>query len=446
MRSFKHLPYGGFLLYAISCLALFGGLANAAPAAPRTGITAVTKGPADVTVPPNVPPGEARRYGLGTPFQVGPRTAGIFCNLRVEGVAVGDFEDGTDAILFDDVSDIRADRAIPVTRNERVVDPETGERRIIVKYTVGCGFVPLGAKRADGSAHPHAGTGFSFCAALSFPMNADGYFDWNSGFKWYTEVSQFIYDGKTLRVLRTELRTDKHPLKVLGTEWTIMDPGLTTAIPDGEALLVPVRAVRAGLWACGVARWVRRYGLWRPVSFLPVTEAGGPWTEPSLIRDTDGSLLFSARGYGEASTTIRVWRSADAGATWQQIIDAPQTRNEAPIVLNQAADGTPYMAGNLLGHGREVLCIWPLNADRSGLQEHIIIRDAPAEFGASPAGWHVDHPNAVTLRLADGQWHNVLAYRVMYVAGEGAKSISQTGCYVEEVLSAGPAIPVWKFD
>ncbi len=150
MRSFKHLPYGGFLLYAISCLALFGGLANAAPAAPRTGITAVTKGPADVTVPPNVPPGEARRYGLGTPFQVGPRTAGIFCNLRVEGVAVGDFEDGTDAILFDDVSDIRADRAIPVTRNERVVDPETGERRIIVKYTVGCGFVPLGAKRADG--------------------------------------------------------------------------------------------------------------------------------------------------------------------------------------------------------------------------------------------------------------------------------------------------------
>ncbi len=117
MRSFKHLPYGGFLLYAISCLALFGGLANAAPAAPRTGITAVTKGPADVTVPPNVPPGEARRYGLGTPFQVGPRTAGIFCNLRVEGVAVGDFEDGTDAILFDDVSDIRADRAIPVTRN-----------------------------------------------------------------------------------------------------------------------------------------------------------------------------------------------------------------------------------------------------------------------------------------------------------------------------------------
>ena len=92
-----------------------------------TGITGVTKGPADVSVPPDVPAGEAQRYGLGFPFQVSPTMAAIFVNRRMEGTGVGDFENGSDVILFDDLSRITADAPIPVTRNAKRTDPATGE-------------------------------------------------------------------------------------------------------------------------------------------------------------------------------------------------------------------------------------------------------------------------------------------------------------------------------
>jgi hypothetical protein len=49
----------------------------------------------------------------------------------------------------------------------------------------------------------------------------------------------------------------------------------------------------------------------------------GRWVcggEPSLVRDVDGSLLFSARSAGEAHFDVAVWRSADNGETWELII------------------------------------------------------------------------------------------------------------------------------
>lgn len=59
----------------------------------------------------------------------------------------------------------------------------------------------------------------------------------------------------------------------------------------------------------------------------------------------------------------------------------------------------------------------------------------------------VDHPNAVTLQLADGDWHAVLAYRVLQQAEhKGGAPAPQTGCYLEEVLCEGQPIPAWRFD
>ena len=47
------------------------------------GITGITKGRAALTVPPDAPPDEVWRYGLGFPFQVAPRKAGLFCTSKV---------------------------------------------------------------------------------------------------------------------------------------------------------------------------------------------------------------------------------------------------------------------------------------------------------------------------------------------------------------------------
>jgi hypothetical protein len=67
---------------------------------------------------------------------------------------------------------------------------------------------------------------------------------------------------------------------------------------------------------------------------------------------------------------------------------------------NRAAAGTPFVVGNPKGHRREVLCLWPLNRERSGLGEPITVRGAPADFGPVPdkqgpyeypyGGWGVD--------------------------------------------------------
>ena len=87
-----------------------------------------------------------------------------------------DFEVGTDMILLSDLSQLSAANALPVSRNHEEIKPNSGrpsENSVMVKYWIRGGFVPLGAKRQDGSSHPHAGTGFGFCWAISWPLYAD---------------------------------------------------------------------------------------------------------------------------------------------------------------------------------------------------------------------------------------------------------------------------------
>ena len=68
-------------------------------------------------------------------------------------------------------------------------------------------------------------------------------------------------------------------------------------------------------------------------------------------------------------------------------------------------------------------------------------RNAPSDLGLAPSGswWRIDHPNSAVLRLADGAWHGVLAFRIVdngEVEGD-AHPAPQTGCYVEEVFPKG---------
>ena len=279
-----------------------------------------------------------------------------------------------------------------------------------------------------------------------------------------TEICQLAYDGREFRVVETEARTAANPLRADGSEWTISAPGLQMAVPDGNDLLYACYSAGANRGASGVSRWRRLDRRWQLISFVPIAfirmpeeprmRYGEPIAlnafEPSLIRDTDGSLLFTLRSSGSEleDHIIRVWRSTDTH-TWELAIDVPQGRGQAPVTLNQAADGTPYLAGNRLGHERDWLVLWPLNRERSGLEEPITVRNALEQFGTPPSGrvWFMDHPMAQTVRLADGGWHNLLLYRIMD-RGEhsGLPPAPQSGLYVEEVVSAGPPIPLWNFE
>ena len=432
-------------------------------------ITQITRGLVDLVAPND---GDSFRYGLGFPLQVGPRQAALLCNLRTEQMPTGDFENGVDVLLFNDIDEISRSIAVPITRNERTTDPENRAPRIVIKYPIVGGFVPHGARRADGLAHPHAGTGFGVSEALDFPMQPDGSYskaDKTKSMVRRAVVHQFSFDGRIFTA--HEDRAGDDLLAVPESDWTVYVNGLHTAIADGDDLLYPACATMGDAALCyptptaaGVCRWQFREDRWQLSDFEPVAlsrQADQPRilydepvelaaAEPSLVRDHDGSLLFTARMCGdeEEDHVIRVWRSKDGGKSWSVVIDQSQARGQAPITINRASDGTLYLAANALGRERDLLCLWPLNEQRTGLMDRLEIRDALAEFGPPPTGpvWFMDHPTAVTLRLADGEWHHVLIYRLMD-RGEhaGAAPPAQTGMYVEEVKSSGPAIPEWLF-
>jgi len=98
---------------------------------------------------------------------------------------------------------------------------------------------------------------------------------------------------------------------------------------------------------------------------------------------------------------------------------------------------------------RETLALWPLNEARNGLKPPLLIRDGLVELGPPPNGtwWGIDHPSAMTVHLGDGQWHNVIGFR-LYEKAEMTDFVAptaHTGAYLEEVISAGSPIPVWNF-
>jgi hypothetical protein len=461
------------------------------PRPPReTGIVSVTRSPARLRSPASTPAGEIWRYGVGTMFQAAPRLAGMFCNIRMEHAPGTDFEVGNDLVLFDDPAKLAAAPALPLSRNHEEVNPRSGpppERSTMVKYWIRAGFVPLGARRASGGApHPHSGTGFGICQAVSWPLHdRDG--EATPGLRTrrayreaasyhYLELQQYRYDGVRFHVLSTT----RLQYSELLAGWTLSNPSMGNAIPDGDDLLLGLSGneSRAGDptashgLSCGVSRWKRDAAGWRPVAFVPVTDRTG-WFEPSLIRDLDGALLFAARGASPATMNgIAVWRSEDGGSTWRPLLDLPGVISQAPVSLNRAADGTPYIAANpyevlsrprakvfelprdaagrprLGGWLRERLNLWPLSPDRRSLEPPILARDCAAEFGSPPGGstWNVDHSMGATLQLADGRWRHLLSERILeYAELRGFGPTPRTGLYVEEVTSSGEPIPAWRF-
>ena len=444
------------------------------------GIIKITRQSARLRIPGSTPDGQIWRYCISFPFQIAPRKAAVICNIR--GNHPGDFEVGTDFIPFDDLSNFQVDKALPISRIEKSTNPNSqppGEPCWLIKQWDRVGFIPLGAKRADGSPHPHAGTGFGVCNVIAWPIRdkkaAPGTDDRPSDpyggreRHGYHELHQYAYDGKEFRLLTSEsVVTDQ-----LLPGWSLWSGGLSSAVPDGDDLIIPFTGRRKqGGGSIGLLRWSRQNGQWRPTRFVPVLEGRDAWGfEPCLVRDTDGAWLLSLRGSGDTARSIRVWRSGD-GVRWKRLLYLPGVLPMSPVALHRATDGTLFVAANLIadlpsnmakrfplptdaagqprkGRIRETLCLWPLDVKRARLKPPHVIRDGQADFGPPPGGitWTIDHPIAANLHLSDGRWHTVLAYRVVDRAetARGFAPPPETGAYLEEVHSAGDPIPAWRF-
>jgi len=473
--------------YQLTTRLVFGivYLLSAATLRGETGITGVSAEPVVRVLTPGAPAGKTWLYQLASPIQLSSTHAALFCNIR-EGMAQGvDFETGNDVLVFGSLAEIGSATPIVANRNHDEPNPNStppGKPATMVRYPIRGGFVPVGAKRPDGSPHPHAGTGFGISLVQAWkklppgppPYSQNSFADAEA----YSdlEVQQYAFDGRTFRVTSSR----RCALTDLLQGWRISNGGLTNAVADGDDLLVAmVGTERRGnadgkrFGGAGLLRMRREGDEWRPVSFAPITPLNQT-IEPSVVRDIDGKLLASARGGGERRHDVRVARSDDGGRTWSTRIEVAGIIGPGPITLNQAADGTPYIAANLGSvmpgprdplslaaaakntavepgtNSRNSLSLWPLSDDRSALAPRIDVLDCRAAFGP-PTGanwtWRADHPSGMTVRLADGTWHHVLGFRVQDYREikEAMPPTPRTGMYVHEILSIGPALPTWNF-
>jgi hypothetical protein len=452
------------------------------------------------------------RYGITHFFQVSPTQIALLANLRVTNMPVVDHEDGWDVFILDDIEKFTPTLAQPGLRNHTQNHPVTGEPYDMVHHLPIGGFVPLGALLPDGSPHPHAGTGFAMAVIKAHPSDhknpvppVDRHGDMG-----YLSLLQLRFDPHSQKLLITS--QERIAPDTFFPGWIMGWRGLSPAIPDGADLLCahnagqvdssvetyfqklkasglkPLAGTNGPLGACNAAaisRWQFGPKGWRPVSMRRIPEPGPDMGfEPTLIRDADGSLLCSIRGKGanvppgerdatgmqNSYESFRVYRSSDNGLTWHSHLAIHGVRAASPVTINKLADGSLYIFANptypimkdskgrtipLVMH-RQKLWAWPLSADRKSVGSPLCIFDAIERFGpprpldthCCDNHWYLDHPLAMPCRLADGNWHNLLAFRIADGATNtgGALAPPQAGtCLMELPTPSQPTPAPWRF-
>lgn len=420
-------------------------------------ITHATRGKRRLVFPRSTPADQQWIYQLACPFQLSPTEVALSLNIRMGKTRVVDIEIGGDFVIFDDFENIDDSRCVTGPRGEVIDHPRTGEKIRMVPTPGMPGFIPLGAKREDGSDHPHAGTGFATVFSHGYPAalgdTDDTHIDVDADIYGEFTLMQLEYDGKELHI--TDQVTVEDNQVIDGTQALFM--GLAAAIPSGDDLLSAFDTGSFADWDSGVARWSRGSdGKWALAEHQMITEHA---CESSLVRDVDGSLLFYSRPWGatnKESNFLILHRSTDEGKTWERICRVDMRWQMCPMTINTALDGTPYIMQNRFREprvnrlaSREMIWAWPLSEDRQNVDEPIIIRDATTGLGPPPNGttWRIDHPMGVNVRLRDGKWRHILCYRALEDAEmrTDAGATPMTGTYVEELFSDGDPRHAWRF-
>ena len=400
-------------------------------------------------------------------------TVGISLNIR-RSMPNGayDIEIGSDLAIVRDAELRHADSFQPLAR-ARVATHTDGKTYLLLSYPVVIGFAARGAQLADGSPHPHAGTGFGYAHISGVPCTPDGAILGTGVIKreesagiGLVELSQYSYDGKEFRIESTELFDYADFIR---GDWTFCGAGLSNPISDGaDGFFCGMVAKPTGSPLpprAGLANWKREDGKWQVVSFVPVAPYGS--YESSVVRDRDGSLLMTARGCHEYlfpdspeamadvpnMNDIRVWRSADNGDTWTLVCNEKGLRCCSTVAIGITPHGQPFIVShpyctrdhmgrqiNVDAHSdwmRESLALWPLSDDRSTVKGQIIAKAPLDEFPPPTYGgtWWIDHPQFANVVLSDGKLHTTFACRVLeFNEAMGRKPPTPyTGAYIEEI-------------
>jgi len=436
------------------------------------------------SIPPETPSGQVWRYGCGFPFQAAPRRAALLTSIEIQGTNNYGFLNGNDAVIFSSLDNADTFQAFALNRNEYQTSSD-GVQQLLLKSPMLGGFVPQGALRRNGSAHPYAGSGFGIAYSHLFPWNAaeNRFIWWDQARRDFVQTYRLSYDGVefTCTAEQTYTADAQSPLYIANSPWRLVAPGLSMAIPDQDDLLLPVLAAGPdNTNAVGIARWTYQQGRWAPAAFTPVAfslqEVSAAaniheqcaWMEPTLTRGFNDTMLFCARTAPDSAafSFVQLWQSCDNGITWQVIFRASGIRNDAPVSINMAADSTAFVvsnpyyphfsAGPKTGRGREILSLWPFDASSGRLENPLLVLDSLREFGPPPACsnpdynevWMADHANGASLRLEDGAWHSLLAFRLVHTPlyyAFATPPAARSGCYLQEIKAQSLSRPSWNF-
>ena len=127
----------------------------------------------------------------------------------------GDLCVGNDGFVIQNLTDIAAEKAIPLNRavQDYVLKPG-GEKTFMAKYPAVGQFVPLGARLADGKPHPAAGTGVLFSCTSTFRADKTTQ---DANPKRMVEVIQLSWDGSNLKVTNREIISRLLDLELTGS-------------------------------------------------------------------------------------------------------------------------------------------------------------------------------------------------------------------------------------
>jgi hypothetical protein len=340
-------------------------------------------------------------YELAFCTQLDETHALIIVNLDEQGG--GDLCVGNDGFVFEHISDIREENAIVINRVDPNFRMKNGEKGYLAKFPGPIGFIPLGAKLADGRDHPAAGTGFflSGCIAKEEKQAAH---EPETPY----ELIQLRWDGESLTVSPGVLIEELLGLELNG------GTAITNACPQGESLLLPA----------GVADKICIFQFdWNGQEWA-ATKHGEPFVtvpgkpgmpgeefkisageiEPSLQRHGDRFLLYT-RGNDYFG---RLYESED-GFNFRLVLTRPN--HTVPQILNQGLDGEYYVATNP-GPGmiRNPLLAYPVQGD--GWGEALTIYDQEGIRGDDGDKIpFIDHCISSNIFL-EGRWRHLVFFRV----------------------------------